>query len=183
MENEDLAVGLENKILTIRDVPIILDEVIANLYGVETKRLNEQVRRNINRFPPDFMFQLTTEEFKILKSQNATSSWGGRRKPPLAFTELGVSMLSGVLTSERAALANIQIMRAFVAMRRFLASNAQVFQRLDKIEYRLMESDYKFEDIYSKLEEKSLEPKQGIFFEGQVFDFRHRIGDDGVHAT
>ena len=170
MENEDLAVGLENKILTIRDVPIILDEVIANLYGVETKRLNEQVRRNINRFPPDFMFQLTTEEFKILKSQNATSSWGGRRKPPLAFTELGVSMLSGVLTSERAALANIQIMRAFVAMRRFLASNAQVFQRLDKIEYRLMESDYKFEDIYSKLEEKSLEPKQGIFFEGQVFD-------------
>ena len=170
MENEDLAVGLENKILTIRDVPVILDEEIANLYGVETKRLNEQVRRNINRFPPDFMFQLTTEEFKILKSQNATSSWGGRRKPPLAFTELGVSMLSGVLTSERAALANIQIMRAFVAMRRFLASNAQVFQRLDKIEYRLMESDYKFEDIYSKLEEKSLEPKQGIFFEGQVFD-------------
>ena len=161
---------VEKMIYTIRGVQVILDQDLAKLYGVETRRLNEQVKRNISRFPEDFMFQLTSEEFIILKSQNATSSWGGRRKLPYAFTELGVSMLSSVLSSETAIQANVQIMRAFAAMRRFLVSNAQVFQRLENLEYRQIATDQKVEKIYEKLEEGKLEPKQGIFFEGQIFD-------------
>ena len=162
--------SLENKIMTIRKVQVILDEDIAQEYGVLTKRLNEQVRRNLERFPQDFMFQLTQEEFENLRSQNATSRWSKRRSNPYAFTELGVSMLSSVLSSKHAIEANIRIMRAFVAMRRFLVANAQVFQRLDRIEYKLLESDHKIEDLYSKLEEKSLEPQQGVFFDGQIYD-------------
>lgn len=161
---------VEKMIYTIRGVQVILDQDLAKLYGVETRRLNEQVKRNISRFPEDFMFQLTSEEFKNLKSQNATSSWGGRRKLPYAFSELGVSMLSSVLSSETAIQANVQIMRAFAAMRRFLVSNAQVFQRLENLEYRQIATDQKVEKIYEKLEEGKLEPKQGIFFEGQIFD-------------
>lgn len=162
--------SIEKMIHSIRGIQVILDEDIARLYGVETRRLNEQVKRNIGRFPEDFMFQLTTEEFRILKSQNATSSWGGRRTPPYSFTELGISMLSSVLTSEVALQANIQIIRAFAAMRRFLVSNAQMFQRLDYLEYKLIATDQKVEKLYGKLEEGKLEPRQGIFFEGQVFD-------------
>ena len=162
--------SIENKIMTIRNVQVILDEDIAREYGVTTGRLNEQVKRNIERFPRDFMFQLTPEEYSILKSQNATSSWGGRRKPPFAFTELGVSMLSSVLTSKSAIEVNIMIMRAFVVMRRFMVANSQVFQRLDRIEYRLLESDHKIEDLYSRLEGKKLEPQQGVFYDGQIYD-------------
>ncbi len=162
--------SIENKIMTIRNVQVILDEDIAREYGVTTGRLNEQVKRNIERFPHDFMFQLTREEFLILKSHFATSSWGGRRKLPFAFTELGVSMLSSVLTSKRAIEANIMIMRAFAAMRRFLVANSQVFQRLDRIEYKLLESDQKIEDLYSKLEQKKLDPQQGVFYDGQIYD-------------
>ena len=155
--------SIENKIMTIRNVQVILDEDIAREYGVTTGRLNEQVKRNIERFPHDFMFQLTREEFLILKSHFATSSWGGRRKLPFAFTELGVSMLSSVLTSKRAIEANIMIMRAFAAMRRFLIANSQVFQRLDRIEYKLLESDQKIEDLYSKLEQKKTRSPTGSF--------------------
>ena len=161
---------IESLILSIRAVYVILDVDIAKLYGIETKRLNEQVRRNASRFPPDFMFQLSQDEFNYLRSHFATANWSKRRTLPYAFTELGVSMLSSVLTSEIAIQTNVQIMRAFVTMRRFMMSNANMFQRLDRIEYKLIESDHKFEDIYSKLEEKSLEPQQGIFYDGQVFD-------------
>ena len=161
---------IEKMIYTIRGVQVILDADIASLYGVETRRLNERVKRNISRFPADFMFQLTNEECRILKSQFATSSWGGRRKLPYAFTEMGVSMLSGILTSDTAIQANVQIMRAFAAMRRFLVSNAQVFQRLENLEYKQIATDQKVEKLYEKLEEGKLEPKQGIFYEGQIFD-------------
>ena len=176
-EEEELIVGssnpqepLENKILTIRNVQVILDDDIAYEYGVSTKRLNEQVKRNVDRFPPDFMFQLSQIEFNHLRSQFATTRWSMRRNAPYAFTELGVSMLSGVLTSERAIQANIRIIRAFVAMRRFMVANAQVFQRLDRIEYKQLETDQKLEVLYSKLEEKSLKPEQGVFFDGQIYD-------------
>ena len=135
-----------------------------------TKRLNEQVRRNLGRFPADFMFQLSQEEFNSLRSQFATTNWSMRRSLPFAFTELGVSMLSSVLSSETAIQANVQIMRAFAAMRRFLVSNAQVFQRLENLEYKQIATDQKVEKLYEKLEEGKLEPKQGIFFEGQIFD-------------
>lgn len=162
--------SIERKIYSIRGMQVILDEDIAFLYGVPTGRLNERVKRNEERFPLDFRFQLTLEEFQILKSQFAISSWGGRRKPPYAFTELGVSMLSSILTTKPAIQANVQIMRAFAAMRQFLASNAPVFQRLEKLENKLTLTDQKVEKLYSRLEEGKLEPRQGIFFDGQVFD-------------
>ena len=165
-----LSQPIENMIYTIRGAQVIIDADIASLYGVETRRLNERVKRNISRFPADFMFQLTYEEFQILKSQFATSSWGGRRKLPFAFTEMGVSMLSGILTSDTAIQANVQIMRAFAAMRRFLVSNAQVFQRLENLEFKQIATDQKVEKLYEKLEEGKLEPRQGVFFEGQIFD-------------
>ena len=162
--------SIEDSIYTIRGVQVILDTDIAELYGIETKRLNEQVRRNASRFPSDFMFQLTQDEFVCLRSQNATTNWSKRRSMPYAFTELGVSMLSSVLSSEAAIQANIQIMRAFAAMRRFLVSNAQIFQRLDVLEYKQIATDQRVDRLFEKLEEGKLEPRQGIFFEDQVFD-------------
>ncbi len=136
---------IKTKIYTLRGVQVMLDEDLAELYNVRTKRLNEQVKRNIERFPREFMFQLTDSESdslrsqfvtlngENLKSQFATSSWGGRRALPYAFTEQGVAMLSGVLKSDTAVRISIQIMSAFVAMRKFISSNAQIFQRLDSV--------------------------------------------------
>ena len=161
---------IESLIYSIRSTQVILDEDIAKLYGVTTGHLNEKVKRNINRFDYDFMFQLSSEEFSILKSQIAISSWGGRRKLPFAFTELGVAMLSSILTSKEAIEVNKQIMRAFSGMRRFLVSNAQVFQRLDNLEYKLIATDEKVALLYDKIEEGKLEPRQGIFFDGQIYD-------------
>ena len=166
----EYAQSIEHLIYTIRNTQVILDEDIARLYSVTTGHLNEKVKRNIDRFDYDFMFQLTSEEFAILKSQNAISSWGGRRTMPFAFTELGVAMLSSVLTSKEAIEVNKQIMRAFSAMRRFLVSNAQVFQRLDNLEYKLIATDEKVALLYDKIEEGKLEPRQGIFFDGQIYD-------------
>lgn len=162
--------SVEKKIHTIRGIQVIVDTDIACLYGISTKRLNEQVRRNSSRFPADFMFQLTSEESDSLRSHFATANWNKRRSLPYAFTELGVSMLSSVLTSEIAIQTNVRIMRAFAAMRRFLVSNAQVFQRLETLEYKLIATDEKVEKLYDKLQEGKLAPKQGIFFDGQIFD-------------
>ena len=126
MENEIIILNendLKNKIYTIRGVQVMLDSDLAEIYGVETKRLNEQVKRNIERFPEEFMFQLSAEEFEVLRSQIATSkkeTRGGRQYLPFVFTEQGVAMLSAVLKSEKAIKASIQIMKAFVSMRRFL---------------------------------------------------------------
>ena len=162
--------AVETRILTIRGENVILDNDLAMLYGTETKRLNEQVNRNIGRFPTEFMFQLNKAEYDYLRSHFATANWSKRRSLPYAFTEHGVIMAAAILKSEIADRVSVTIVKAFVAMRRFLAANALVFQRLETIEYKLLESDQKFEDIYSKLEEKSLQPKQGIFFDGQIYD-------------
>lgn len=182
--------NIENLIHVIRGKQVMLDRDLARLYGVETFRLNEQVKRNIERFPDDFMFQLSKEEFEnwksqivtsnnseILKSQIAISSWGGTRKRPYAFTESGVAMLSGVLRSPQAVSVNIQIMRAFVAMRRFLASNAQVFQRLEVMERTRLSllahqesTDQKVEEIFRRLDDDNTKPTEGILFDGQIFD-------------
>ena len=131
-----MAADIQLMIRVIRGQQVIIDRDLALLYGVETKRLNEQVKRNIERFPEDFMFQLSKEEVEILKSQNATSSWGGDRRLPYAFTEQGIAMLSSVLKSQTAVEVNIRIMRAFVSMRRFIVTNAQLFQRLETIDIR-----------------------------------------------
>lgn len=149
----DRAQPIEHLIYTIRNTQVILDEDIAKLYSITTGHLNEKVKRNKDRFDYDFMFQLTSEEFSILRSQNVTASWGGRRSSPFAFTELSVAMLSSVLTSKEAIEVNKKIMRAFSAMRRFLVSNAQVFQRLDNLEYKLIATDEKVALLYDKIEE------------------------------
>jgi len=127
---------IERKILLIRSQKVMLDEHLAELYGVTTKRLNEQVKRNLKRFPPDFMFQLNEEEAKILRSQFATSKAqrGGRRYLPYAFTEQGVAMLSSVLNSDRAIEVNVQIMRAFVKLREMIASHKDLARKLDTLE-------------------------------------------------
>ena len=175
---------VESLIRVIRGQQVMLDRDLAELYGVETKRLNEQVKRNIERFPEDFMFQLTPNEFDNLKSQIATSSWGGVRKLPYAFTEQGVAMLSGVLKSSTAVEANIRIMRAFVSMRHFMVNNAAVFQRLETIEFNQLESnkvqakilahqevqDHRIDEIFRRLDEGMYKPKQGIFFDNQIYD-------------
>ena len=124
---------VESLIRVIREQQVMLDRDLAELYGVETKRLNEQVKRNIERFPEDFMFQLTPNEFDNLKSQFATPSWGGVRKLPYAFTEQGVAMLSGVLKSLTAVEANIRIMRAFVSMRHFMVNNVAFYLFNEKV--------------------------------------------------
>ena len=184
---------IENMILNIRGKQVMLDRDLAMLYGVETKRLNEQVKRNIERFPEDFMFQLNKEECSRLqiatakssinqpntnlKSQIATSSWGGTRKRPYAFTENGVAMLSGVLRSPKAIETNILIMRAFTAMRHFIGTHAQMFQRLEIMERNqlaitahLSDTDKKLDEVFRRLDDGSIRPTQGIFFDGQVFD-------------
>ena len=127
---------IEKKILLIRGHKVMLDRDLAELYGVETKNLNKAVTRNINRFPEDFMFQLTGDEFADLKFHFGTSSWGGTRKLPRAFTQEGIAMLSGILKSDRAINVNIAIMRAFVKLREMLASNKELAKRLDDMEQK-----------------------------------------------
>lgn len=167
---------VESLIQNIRGKQVILDRDLASLYEVETGRLNEQVKRNLKRFPDDFMFQLNETEFQNLKSQFATSSWGGVRKLPYAFTEQGIAMLSGVLRSDVAIEVNIRVMRAFVAIRHFLTGNAQVFQRLETIEYHQLEmqqhqkkADKRIDEIFNKFKENG-PVNQGVFYNGQVFD-------------
>ncbi len=132
-----------SKIYLIRNRKVMLDNDLAELYEVETRRLNEQVKRNINRFPDDFMFQLTKQEFENLKSQIVTSSWGGRRKLPYAFTEHGVLMLSSVLNSDRAIKVNIHIMRIFTRLREMLLTHKDIIEKLSQIERTLADHDKK----------------------------------------
>jgi hypothetical protein len=156
-----------NKIYFIREQKVMLDEDLAELYGIETKRLNEQVKRNIERFPGDFMFQLDEIEFIDLKSQNATSSWGGRRKLPFAFTEHGVLMLSSVLNSKQAISVNIQIMRIYTKIRELLLAHKDVFIKVEQVEKKLIKQDEKIELLFnylSKFIEKEDKPRVQIGF-------------------
>jgi len=169
---------IQNRIYTIRGIPVMLDSDLAEIYGVKTKVFNQAVKRNFERFPESFRFQLTDKEFSNLKyqidtlrSQIVTSNnRGGRRYFPYVFTEQGVAMLSTVLRSETAVKISIRVMQAFVEMKKFILTNAAIFQRLEKIEIKQIEADKKFEQLFSALENKSLKPKQGIFFNGQIYD-------------
>jgi len=175
MINEE---NIQNKIYTIRGVQVMLDRDLAELYGVKPIRLREQVKRNIKRFPDDFMFQLNEEEIEFMVSQNAIPSkqhLGGAK--PYVFTEQGVSMLSAVLKTEFAVKMSIRIIRAFVNMRRFLLSNASIFQRLDNIEYKLLKHDENFDKVFKAIESKNIKPIQGIFFDGQIYDAYIFIND------
>ncbi|WP_422350819.1 ORF6N domain-containing protein [Flagellimonas sp.] len=139
---------IENKIYVFRGQKVMIDSDLSELYGVETKRLNEQVKRNIERFPEDFMFQLSRKEFEILKSQNATSSWGGRRTLPYAFTEHGTVMLASVLKSKIAIEASIQIVKAFVKFREILASQAELAKKIDELENKY---DDQFKQVFEAI--------------------------------
>lgn len=160
----DVNTKIEERIFTVRGRQVMIDKDLALLYGVETKRLNEQVKRNIERFPEDFMFQLTKEEYQLincqdLKSQIATSSWGGTRKRPYAFTENGIAMLSSILRSETAIAVNIKIMRTFTQIRKTVYTT-------DKVDY-----------VFEKMKDTSTLPAQGIFFDGQIFDAYTFVAD------
>ena len=168
---------IESKIYTINGKQVMLDEDLAGLYGVETRVLNQAVKRNSERFPQSFCFQLTEIDLENLRSQIVTSSWGGRRTLPYAFTEQGVAMLSAVLKSETAVKMSIQIINAFVAMRRFILSNAQVFQRIDNLELKQTQTDKKLSQVLDVIESRDVQPKQGIFYDGQVFDAYVFIND------
>ena len=169
-------------IYTVRGVQVMLDRDLAHFYDIENRSLKQAVRRNPGRFPGDFMFELSDSEIELMVSQNVIPSkkyLGGAR--PFAFTEQGVASLSSVLQNEIAIAINIQILRAFVAMRKFITTNAQIFQRLDVVEKKQIEykadTDKKFEQIFNAIESKDVHPKQGIFFNGQVFDAYRFVSD------
>ncbi len=153
---------IEHVILTIRGQRVMLDADLAALYEVETYALNRAVRRNIDRFPEDFMFELSAEEFPALTCQSGMSNQrGGRRHPPLAFTEQGVAMLSSVLRSDRAVKVNIEIMRAFVRMRRLMALEAEIRQRFEAIEGKDREQDAWIAHMYGMFEQLMAPPESG----------------------
>ena len=196
MENENLIIKddisneeIKNLIYTIRGKQVMLDSDVAMLYHYQTKRINEAVKRNKERFPENFCFQLTTEEIENIKmsnevlnfksennwSQFATSSKSenikhrGKKYLPYVFTEQGIAMLSGLLKNNIAVQVSINIMNAFVEMRKFLIQNGQIFERLTNIEYKLLERDKKFNEVFNQLQvEENI--KQKIFFEGQIYD-------------
>jgi len=170
--------SIQNCIYTIRGVQVMIDRDLSELYEVETKVLNQAVKRNSERFPEEFMFQITDDEFNRLRSQFVTSNQrGGRRYLPYAFTEQGVAMLSAVLRSETAVKISVQIIKAFVSIRRFILSNAQVFQRLDTLEIKQINTDKKIDKVLNAIESKEIQPKQGIFFDGQIFDAWQFVSD------
>lgn len=165
---------IRSHIYTIRGVEIMLDTDLATMYGVETKQLKRQVKRNIERFPDDFMFELTQDEYKSLRCQNGTIENGRGQHTkylPFVFTEQGVSQLSGILRSQYAIEVNIRIMRAFVAMRRFLSANAGMFQRIERLEQHQMLTDQKVEQVLKRMDElaPTITPEQ-IFATGCVWD-------------
>lgn len=183
MENEISNLQIEKKIFVVRGTQVMIDRDIAELYGVETKVLNQAVKRNIERFPEEFMFQLTREEIDSVKSQIVTSrnlfagQEGGTRKLPFAFTEQGCAMLSSVLKSDTAVQVSIQIMKAFVSMRHFVQSNSQIFAELKSMrehqietDVHLKESDNRINQLFYLMDKYNVNDTQGIFFQGQIFD-------------
>ncbi|MDR1417933.1 MAG: ORF6N domain-containing protein [Endomicrobium sp.] len=170
--------NIKSKIFTMRGMQVMIDRDLSELYGVETKVLNQSVKRNLMRFPQDFMFQLNKAEknelvticdhLKMLKFSYSN---------PYVFTEQGVAMLSSVLSSKRAVEVNMHIIRAFVEMRKFMLSNAQMFQRLDMLELKQLKTDEKLEKVFDIMEQNQIIPKQGVFFEGQIFDAYTFVSD------
>ena len=177
-DNSLQPITIENKILVIRGQQVMLDRDLAELYGVETKRLNEQVKRNIERFPEDFMFSLNkTEKDEVVANCDHLQALKFSPTLPFAFTEQGVAMLSSVLKSQKAVEVNIQIMRAFVSMRHFLHNNAQIFTEINTIKNQLLEvnihqkeSDRRIDELFDRMDKYAIDDTQGIFFQGQIFD-------------
>jgi len=168
--------SIKEKIYTVRDLQVMIDRDLALLYRVETRVLNQAVKRNIERFPDEFMFQMTKEELENWKSQIVISNKEimGLRKLPFVFTEQGVSMLSGVLKSDVAIQTSIAIIKTFVSMRNFLLNNINIYQKIESIEKRQIayeiKTDSKIDVILDAIEDKSIKAKSGIFYDGQMFD-------------
>lgn len=177
--------NIRDRIYIIRGYSVMLDRDLAELYNVETKQINRAVKRNMERFPANFMFKLNAKEYDLLfnqyhlRFQNGTSKFaqGGRRYLPYVFTEQGVSMLSGVLRSDIAVRISIRIMNTFVSMRKIISSNNQIFDRVDKLEQKHIDYDKKFEKVFDAIEDKNLNLDKGIFFEGQIFDAYKFVSD------
>ncbi len=175
---------IKNKIYTIRGMQVMLDRDLASLYGVETKVFNQAVKRNIERFPENYRFQLSKEEYESLRSQivtlslNSQGEWGKHTKYlPYVFTEQGVSMLSAVLKSKIAIEISIKIINSFVNMRKVISSNSLIYQKLDDLEKKQILNDEKFEKLFNALEDKSSKQTQGIFYDGQIFDAYSFVSD------
>ena len=168
--------NIKNLIYTIRGKQVMLDSDVANLYHCETKYINRVVKRNIERFPKEFCFQLEQKEFQNLRCQFITSSfekqnYGGRRYMPYVFTEQGIAMLSALLKSDIAVNVSISIMKAFIEMRKFIITNGQFFQEINNIKDQLLEHDKKFDEVFDELQRKQeSEFRQSIFFDGQIYD-------------
>ena len=175
IENELSNQDIKNLIYTIRGKQVMLDSDVAMLYHYETKKINQAVKRNIDRFPEKFCFRLTEEELETMWSQIVTTSkleenkYRSKKYLPYVFTEQGIAMLSGILKSDIAVRVSINIMDAFVEMRKFISSNGQLFERLTKVEYKLLEHDKKFNQIFNQLQQEE-NVRQKIFFEGQIYD-------------
>ena len=165
---------IQNKIYTIKDAQVMLDSDLAELYGVETKRINEAVKNNPDKFPSDFYFELSQEDDEILRSKISTSSWGGRRKSTKVFTEQGVYMLATVLKSKIATEITIAIIRAFTQMRKMLNENSLFLVQLQELKKQQLsyeiKTDEKLETIFKAIESKEIKPSQGIFYDGQIYD-------------
>lgn len=178
MSNELSEIKVEGRIFTFRTVQVMIDRDLAEMYQVQTKVLNQAVKRNIDRFPESFRFQLTDEELNQLVTDcDRFKSLKHSSSKPFAFTEQGIAMLSAVLRSDIAVQVSIQIMNAFVAMRRQLHNNQLVLSRLDKVEQKQLTTDQKLEEVFKALESKLPEKEKGVFFEGQVFDAYHFVSD------
>lgn len=164
-------VNIEARIYSFRDTYVMIDRDLAELYGVETKVLNQAVKRNIDRFPESFRFGLSKlETQELVTNCDRFNSLKHSTSLPYAFTEPGVAMLSAVLHSPAAVSVSVRIMQAFVAMRRFMLANAQVFQRLDRLEVHQLETDQKIDQVFARLDSSKEENKQCVFFDGQIYD-------------
>ncbi len=171
-ENKTIAVvNIKNMIFTYRNLQVMVDRDLAHLYGVTTKVLNQAVKRNIERFPKEFRFQLTVaEKNELVTNCDRFARLKHSSVNPYVFTEQGVAMLSAVLRSETAVKVSIQIIKAFVEMKKFISNNAAIFQRLEKVEIKQIKTDKKIDKIFKALQNKNIKPKQGIFYNGQIFD-------------
>ena len=163
-------INIENKILVIRGQQVMLDYELAEIYGYETKRFNEQVKNNIERFDADFRFQLTDEEIYNLRSKISTSSWGGTRYKPYAFTEQGIYMLMTVLKGDLAVQQSKALIRLFKKMKQYFADNAGILQRIDTLEHHNIETDIKIKTLFTLVDRYKIEDKQGVFVQGQIYD-------------
>ncbi|MFX4231972.1 ORF6N domain-containing protein [Aliarcobacter butzleri] len=162
--------NIKDKIHTIRNQQVMLDKDLAELYGVETKRINEAVRNNQDKFMDDFYFELTNNEFENLRSKFSTANFSKTRTNPKVFTEQGIYMLATILKSKVASQVTVYIIKTFANMRKLISQNIPMFERFERIEQRLTIHDENFDKLFEALEDKTLKTKQGIFYNGEIFD-------------